>query len=101
MRLKSVSSSASNSFCADSLISRSYLVMRKAASQTSGAVSLVRNALFLSAILGNEPVPKILPDRAMPLQVDLHSHAIAFLVGYESNTSRQCLCFWHCLCRST
>src|ERR1022692_1962614 len=56
MRVNSGSPSASNSFCADCLISREYLSTRAGAFQAVCAVLLVRNALFLSARFRNQPV---------------------------------------------
>ena len=56
--------------CAVHLISREYLTTRAGAFQASGAVLLVRIALFLPARFGHKAVPEVLPDGPMFFQVD-------------------------------
>src|ERR1022692_4139373 len=68
--VNSGSPSASNSFCADCLISREYLSTRAGAFQAAGAVLFVRNALFLSARFRNQPVREVLPDGPVCFQID-------------------------------
>ena len=69
-RANSVSSSASNSFCADFLISREHLTTRGAALQAAGPALLVRNALSLPARFRHKTVPEVLPDGPVLFQVD-------------------------------
>jgi len=69
-RVNSASSSASNSFCADCLISREYLTSRAGAFQAGRAVLLVGNAFFLPARFRHKAVPEVLPDGPVLFQVD-------------------------------
>ena len=77
MRVNSASC-ASNSFCADCLISREYLATRTGAFQAGCAVLLVRNALFLTARFRHKTVPEVLPDRSVFFQVDQNTDLAAF-----------------------
>src|SRR5450756_1250851 len=83
MRVNSVSSSASNSFCADCLMSRGYLSTRAGALQAVGAVLLVGNALFLPAGFRHKTLPEVLPNGPVFFQIDLNGDLTAFLVGHE------------------
>jgi hypothetical protein len=73
--------SASNSFCADCLISREYLTTRAGALQACCAVLLVRNALFLPARLRNQTVPEVFPYGSVFFQIDENTDLAAPLVG--------------------
>src|SRR5450759_275152 len=83
MRANSVSSSASNSFCADCLMTRAYLSARASALQAVRAVLLVRNALFLPAGFRHKALPEILPNGTVFFQIDLNGDLTALLVGHE------------------
>src|ERR1039457_865580 len=83
MRVNSVSSSASNSFCADCLMPIEYLSTRAGAFQAVRAVLLVRNALFLPARFRHKTLPEVLPNGPVFFQIDLNGYLAAFLVGHE------------------
>src|SRR5258706_3602761 len=70
MRVNSTSSSASNSFCAECLISREYLTTPAGAIQTGCAVLLVRNTPFLPPRFRHQNLPAVLPDGPPILQVE-------------------------------
>src|SRR5450755_2139221 len=80
-RVNSASSSASNSFCADCLISREYLTTRAGTFQAGCAVLLIRNALFLPARFRNKAVPEVLPYGSVFFQVDQNTDLAALLIG--------------------
>jgi len=54
--------------------------------QSAGPVFLVGNALFLAARLGNQDIPKILPERPVLSEVNLDGDLAPFNVGYELNS---------------
>lgn len=83
MRANRASSSASSSFCADGLIWIEYSATRMAALQTTGTILFVGDAPLLSAGLGDEAVPKILPERPVLFQVDYHRRLAALVVGQK------------------
>src|ERR1039457_5656674 len=80
-RVNGGSSSASNSLCADCLISREYLTTRVATLQAACPVSLVWNGLFFAPRFRHQTVPEVLPYRPVFFQVDENADLAGFLIG--------------------
>src|SRR5437773_6013779 len=103
MRVNTTSSSASNSFCADCLISREYLTTWAGAFQAGCAVLLIRNALFLPARFRHKAVPKVLPDGPVSFQIDQDTDLAALLVSHVLDSAHgsivlQMMAPAHCTC---
>src|SRR6266853_429215 len=103
MRVNTTSSSASNSFCADCLISREYLTTRAGAFQAGCAVLLIRNALFLPPRFRHKAVPKVLPDGPVFFQIDQDTDLAALLVSHVLDSAHgsivlQNMTSAHCTC---
>src|ERR1019366_8867544 len=81
MRANSASSSESNSFCADCLMSREYTGTGVDTFQPVRAVLLVRDSLFLPTRFRHKTVPEVLPKGAVFLEVDLNGYLAALLIG--------------------
>src|SRR3982751_1885999 len=81
MRLNSVSSSASSSFCADCLISSECLTTRRGMFQALGAVLRIGNAFFLAARFRNHPVQEVFPNGPEFFQVNEDTDLAALFIG--------------------
>ncbi len=91
IRANSLSSRASNSFCAGGLISIAYLSRRAGAFQTVRAVLFVWNALFLPARFRNKAVPEVLPNGPVFFEVDENAYLAALLIGDKLDSAHDSL----------
>jgi len=89
MRVNNASSTASNSFCADGLISIEYLGTLSSALYSIRSVLFVRNPLFRAPRLGHQAVPKVLQNSTILLQIDLDGNLPALIVGDKVDSAHE------------